>query len=110
MKNFSLYLFLAASILTLLSGCSSDEKRAAEMMENGAFDEAESTYANIVSHDPKNAEAQAGLRSARIKILDTRLITVRKTRMAGGATALSLIDIITLENRWALQPPFIAWK
>ena len=53
-------------ILTLLLvGCSSTLKKAGNLMESGAYEQAIPLYEQILREDPKNEEAIIGLKTAR---------------------------------------------
>ncbi len=93
-----------------LSGCGSAQKNAAEKLENGEFDSAMQIYEKILKRDPKNLEAQEGLKRARGGVLANRLIDVRKARDSGNPDqALEvLLQVNQLEAQWNTFPPAAA--
>ncbi len=93
-------------IFVFASACTSSQKRAEQMMEKGSYEEAAATFERILQRSPKNPEALEGLRSARLKILDRRLIDVRKARSGGnpGDAAQILLGIVKNEAVWGMQP------
>jgi hypothetical protein len=97
-------LIITVLALTVASGCSSAEKKAAELMENGNYTDAEIAYENILRDEPDNAEAKAALPKVRVKVIESRLISIRKERMGGATTADALVDTLKEENRWQTQP------
>lgn len=107
MRVFNIPTFVALSAVFILTSCSSAQKRAGEMMEKGDYEAAAATYESVVARDPENAEAQAGLKAARSKVLDQRLINVRKAREGGSGldAANLLLGVLALEKRWNMQPP-----
>ena len=94
------------SIIFLISACTTPQQRAEKLMQNEAFEEAALVYEQIIAKNPKDAEAAVGLRRAREKTIDTKLIQVRMSRLGGNDqnAADMLLKIILNENQWQLYP------
>jgi len=75
-------------------------------MRSGLFFEAAAQYEEILKRDPKDADASAGLLSARKSWLDCRLIEARMTRLAGSVESAGdiLLEILDREKTWSLAP------
>lgn len=104
MGHYSLVYLLA---LLVLSGCvSSEKRRAMTLMEGQAYAEAAEVYQLILANEPSDAEAIVGLKKAREKTIDTKLIEIRMSRMAGNSknSTDSLLGIYELENKWSYYP------
>lgn len=107
MGQTNVYLCTALVALTLfLEGCSTAHKRAEKYLEAQAYDDAASTFEEILREDPKDADAVIGLQVARNKIIDTKLIQIRLSRMAGNQqNAIDmLLNLVDAENSWKLYP------
>lgn len=77
---------LALGLLVFaLSGCMSSLERANELYEKGQYAEAAGTYQYVLQYDPQNADALEGLKKSQVKVIENRLIEIRKLRMAGDA-------------------------
>jgi hypothetical protein len=89
-----------------MSSCSSLSKQANEMFEAGAYDDAVRTYDQVLAKDPGDADAIRGRARAREKLVDTKLIEIRKSRLAGNEqNALDMLRTIVLqENTWGFFP------
>ena len=89
-----------------LSACGSAAKRAQEAMEQGNYQQAAQAYERILSRNASDADARAGLTEARYRILDQRLIEIRKARLGGNAdeAARLLLETIQWERAWNQQP------
>lgn len=97
---------LVCMILFLgIFSCATAEKSAKKLFESGDYDGAETAYLKILEKDPGNVDAKSGVSASRSKILDNRLITIRKTRQGGTNTILMMLDLLDLEKKWNLQPP-----
>lgn len=93
-------------LLAVSSGCSSAQKRAQEALEKGDYFAAAQGFEAVLAKEPDNGEARAGLTAARSKILDTRLIDIRKARESGnpGQAADQLLEVIGWEVGWKQLP------
>jgi hypothetical protein len=91
----------------LLASCSSAQKRAKEMMEQGLFEEAAQSYEKLAAENPGDAEIAAGLVQSRQGLLGQRLIEVRKLRQSGspGPALDLLLATIAQEAQWKTTPP-----
>ena len=90
----------------LLANCSSAQKRAEKLFEDGLFLEAAEQYQSILKSHPADTDALAGLKRARDAWIDRGLIDVRLNRQAGkneGAADLLLL-IMTHETEWKAAP------
>lgn len=103
MRNLT-WLFLASAVVT--TACTSAQKRAQEALDKGDYFAAAQGFENILVREPENIEARAGLTESRIKILDTRLIDVRKARQSGNpaGAAEQLLEVLRWETTWKQQP------
>lgn len=90
----------------VLVGCSSLRKQADEQFEKGAYEEALQLYEQALVESPSDADASAGLRKTRIKLIDKRLLTVRHTRLGGNSQgALDLLsEVVADETAWKVFP------
>ncbi|HTL12024.1 MAG TPA: hypothetical protein VL588_06030 [Bdellovibrionota bacterium] len=104
MKNRLPLLALALVVSLSIAGCGSIAKRAGEAMEKGDYGTAVALYEQAVARDPKDTEAQAGLKQARAKYMDQRLLQVRKARLGGNAQeALDLLaETLDQQERWKM--------
>lgn len=76
------------------------------MFEQGAFREAVEVYDAVLAQNPHDEKAVAGLKLARTRFIDSRLIQVRKARLAlDQELAIEmLLEVVTLEKQWAYFP------
>ncbi len=76
------------------------------MMESGSFLEAAQVYEQLLKKDPDDEDARTGLRLARLKSIETRLIQVRKERLGEHKQAALdlLLDILNDQLRWKMTP------
>ncbi|MGE3608194.1 MAG: hypothetical protein AB7I27_01305 [Bacteriovoracaceae bacterium] len=97
MKNFY-FLFL----LTLVAACSSHKKSAITFEEIGQYEEAVQKWQAALKEDPKDKEAQAGLKHSQEMSINSRLIKVRDLRLAKDSnSALQIFkETLELEKKW----------
>lgn len=93
-------------VILALSGCSSLKDKAKDFMEAGAYDQALTYYQMAVDKDPADAEARAGLITARTRFIDKKLIETRMARLGGNSqNAMDiLLDIVQKEKAWQFAP------
>jgi hypothetical protein len=99
------FIFLI-SLMVLVVACSSAHKRAEKLMKAESYEEAMKLYEGILNGDPSDEKAQIGLRKAREKVIDRKLIQVRKTRMGGNVEgSLNMLkQVIDWEDKWSFFP------
>ncbi|MCC7440452.1 MAG: hypothetical protein IT285_02395 [Bdellovibrionales bacterium] len=87
-----------------IAACGSVEKRAKESLEKGDYANAVELYEKAAKDDPKDPEIMAGMKTARAKLVEQRLVQVRKARQGGnGAQALDLlVDTLAMQARWKM--------
>ncbi len=97
-----LFLILSLSF----AHCASAHKTSQKHMENQAYEEAADTYESILRSNPSDTEAVAGLKTARGKVIEKKLIDIRMARLGGNPdSAVSmLLDLIHKEKDWEMQP------
>ncbi len=101
--------FIRSMTLTsifLFLGCSTLHKTAEEMMDKESYDDAIRTYETILKRSPNDTDAIAGLRSAKEKYLDKRLIEIRLARIGNNHEQSwdMLLDLVKRERVWNFYP------
>ena len=98
--------WLAILLMAGMTACSSLQKKAEADFQAGAYEEAIATYDQILAKDPTDSDAVAGRLKARQKLIDTKLIEVRRTRMAGNEqNGIDILNhLVTLEDKWGYYP------
>lgn len=93
-------------ILLLNVSCSSFKSKGEDFFEQGAYEDAVANYERAVAEDPNDAEAVAGLRKSREKLIDTKLLEVRKSRLAGNPQSGldMLLQLVERESKWNFYP------
>lgn len=97
---------LLTSISMFSAGCSSAQKRAEKLFEDGLFFEAAEQYQSILKEHPEDTEALQGLKRSRDAWIDRGLIDVRLGRQSGkheGAADLLML-IMSRETEWKAAP------
>lgn len=81
-------------------------KKAESLMETGAYEEAIPLFEQLLRSDPRDEKAIAGLKSAREKVIDSKLIQVRLSRIAeNNQNAVDILaGLVALENKWQTYP------
>ena len=99
-------LTLITAFTLFQAGCSNLVKKGDKLYEQGLFVEAEEFYARALRRDPDDVEALAGLKRARVKIIDRGLIDVRMLRLNRDlkAAAAKLEDLLLSQKTWDLVP------
>lgn len=97
-----LFVFLILS----LSACATLHKRGEKYLEQGAYAEAISIYERILNTNPRDEEAGAGLRRARLGWISQKLLEVRFLRLAENhiKSLDLLLDIYEKEIGWSVFP------
>jgi len=100
------FLWLQCLVLCLLNGCSSLHRKAEKLYESGAYQGSIDTYDEILKKDPADADAVIGRLKARAKLIDTKLIEIRRSRLAGNEeNAIEMLrHLVDEENEWATFP------
>ncbi len=103
-KLQSIGFFLLLGVL--IQSCSTLHKTAEEMMNNESYEEAIRTYELILRKTPNDADAVAGLKSAKEKFLDKRLIEIRLARIGNNPEQAwdLLLDVVKREHSWSFYP------
>ena len=102
MKN----LFALALVLFVTTSCTTQFKKAQNLMAERNFDEALTIMEELVVKDPKDSDYQVGLKQAREGVIDQTLIRVRMARLANNnQESLELLrKTVERENTWQLFP------
>jgi hypothetical protein len=90
----------------LFSSCTTQVKKAQNLMAERNYDEALVIMEELVQKDPKDSDYQVGLKQAREGVIDQTLIRVRMARLANNnQESLELLrKTIERENSWGLFP------
>lgn len=93
-------------LLVLFTSCTTQFKKAQNLMAERNFDEALVIMDELVVKDPKDSDYQVGLKQAREGVIDQTLIRVRMARLANNnQESLELLrKTIERENTWGLFP------
>lgn len=93
-------------LLVLFTSCTTQFKKAQNLMSERNFDEALIIMEELVVKDPKDSDYQVGLKQAREGVIDQTLIRVRMARLANNnQESLELLrKTIERENSWGLFP------
>lgn len=93
-------------LLALCTSCTTQFKKAQNLMAERNFDEALVIMEELVAKDPKDSDYQVGLKKAREGVIDQTLIRVRMARLANNnQESLELLrKTIERENSWGLFP------
>lgn len=102
MKNLTALTF----VLFVATSCTTQFKKAQNLMAERNFDEALVIMDELVIKDPKDSDYQVGLKKAREGVIDQTLIRVRMARLANNnQESLELLrKTIERENAWGLFP------
>lgn len=102
MKHLSLF----ALLLFVTTSCTTQFKKAQNLMAERNFDEALIIMEELVVKDPKDSDYQVGLKQAREGVIDQTLIRVRMARLANNnQESLELLrKTVERENNWQLFP------
>ena len=99
---------LLALILLIFvnTSCTTQFKKAQNLMADRNFDEALTIMEELVAKDPKDSDYQVGLKQAREGVIDQTLIRVRMARLANNnQESLELLrKTVERENAWQLFP------
>lgn len=106
MRIGSLWLLCAIATMALSSGCNTARKRAEKFFEAEAYEDAAAAYEEVLRDDPNDADATIALQICRNKIIATKLIEVRLSRMAGNKqNSLDMLHaVVVSENGWKVFP------
>jgi hypothetical protein len=93
-------------LLVLFTSCTTQYKKAQNLMAERNFDEALTIMEDLNQKDPKDSDYQVGLKQAREGVIDQTLIRVRMARLANNnQESLELLrKTIERENAWGLFP------
>ncbi|AZZ36139.1 hypothetical protein CIK05_04800 [Bdellovibrio sp. qaytius] len=98
---------LALAVLIFVNtSCTTQFKKAQNLMAERNFDEALTIMEELVVKDPKDSDYQVGLKKAREGVIDQTLIRVRMARLANNnQESLELLrKTVDRENNWGLFP------
>lgn len=109
MKNFRIKnIFFVISLFTIAfsSSCTTQFKRAKELMVEKNYDEALSILDELVARDPSDSDYQVGLKEARLGVISQSLIKVRMTRLAqNNSESWELLrKVFEQQSSWNLFP------
>lgn len=104
MKKFIKYMPLLLALF--LASCATDLKKANELYGQKNYEEALKMFEGILQKDPKNEDAQLGLRKSREGVIDKDLIRIRLMRLGGNPQeALEILrKTYAQQNEWKLFP------
>lgn len=104
-KTITLTLVLAFT-LCLFTSCTTQFKKAQNLMAERNFDEALVIMEELIQKDPHDSDYQVGLKKAREGVIDQTLIRVRMARLANNnQESLELLrKTVERENNWGLFP------
>lgn len=93
-------------LLVLFTSCTTQFKKAQNLMAERNFDEALVIMEELTQRDPKDSDYQVGLKQAREGVIDQTLIRVRMARLANNnQESLELLrKTVERENNWGLFP------
>lgn len=93
-------------LLLVFTSCTTQFKKAQNLIAERNFDEALNIMEDLVKKDPKDSDYQVGLKQAREGVIDQTLIRVRMARLANNnQESLELLrKTIERENSWGLFP------
>lgn len=93
-------------LLALFTSCTTQFKKAQNLMAERNFDEALVIMEELTQKDPKDSDYQVGLKQAREGVIDQTLIRVRMARLANNnQESLELLrKTVERENNWGLFP------
>ncbi|MES2801994.1 MAG: hypothetical protein V4654_05840 [Bdellovibrionota bacterium] len=93
-------------VLFVATSCTTQFKKAQNLMAERNFDEALVIMDELVIKDPKDSDYQVGLKQAREGVIDQTLIRVRMARLANNnQESLELLrKTVERENTWGLFP------
>lgn len=99
-------LFILALLLFVNTSCTTQFKKAQNLMADRNFDEALIIMEELTQKDPKDSDYQVGLKQAREGVIDQTLIRVRLARLANNnQESLELLrKTVERENTWGLFP------
>lgn len=105
-RSWAALLIALATLAASLSSCSNLNEKAKEYFEAGAYEEALHVYDQVLESSPTDTEATIGRMRSREKLIDTKLIEVRRSRMAGNQknSIDMLLKIVEEENEWGTYP------
>ena len=93
-------------LLVLFTSCTTQFKKAQNLMAERNFDEALVIMEELTQRNPKDSDYQVGLKQAREGVIDQTLIRVRMARLANNnQESLELLrKTVERENTWGLFP------
>lgn len=97
---------LCLFVFVVLSSCTTQFKKAQNLIEEKNYDEALVILEKLVADDPQDADYKVGLKKAREGVIDQSLIRVRLTRLGSNpAESLELLrSVFEQQNTWGLFP------
>lgn len=104
LKSHIALIVIAAIQSLFVSSCATTEQDPKKLYDHGDYDGAELAYKNILKRKPTDVEASKGLTNARLKIIEKRVLSIKKARTQGESTIDMVLDILDLEKNWNLQP------